>query len=56
MQICSLPYPSAALVIEWHIIGMFAPAFFAGWLVQRFGALPDHDRGCAHSSSLHRPP
>ena len=39
MQICGLPYPSAALVIEGHIIGMFAPAFFAGWLVQRFGVL-----------------
>ena len=39
MQICGLPYPSATLVIEWHIIGMFAPAFFAGWLIQRFGVL-----------------
>lgn len=39
MQMCGLPYPAAALVIEWHIIGMFAPAFFAGWLVQRLGVL-----------------
>jgi len=39
MQMCGLPYPSAALVIEGHIIGMFAPALFAGWLVQRFGVL-----------------
>ena len=39
MQFCGLPYPSAALVIESHIIGMFAPALFAGWLVQRFGVL-----------------
>jgi MFS family permease len=38
MQICGLPYSSAALVIEWHIIGMFAPALFAGALVHRFGA------------------
>lgn len=39
MQLCGLPYSSAALVIEWHIIGMFAPAFFAGALIQRFGVL-----------------
>ena len=39
MQICGLPYSSAALVIEWHIIGMFAPALVAGSLVHRFGAL-----------------
>jgi len=39
MQICGLPYDSAALVIQWHIIGMFAPALFAGALVHRFGAL-----------------
>jgi len=39
MQICSLPYSSAALVVEWHIIGMFAPALIAGSLVHRFGPL-----------------
>lgn len=39
MQMCGLPYASATLVIQWHIIGMFAPALFAGALVQRFGAL-----------------
>jgi MFS family permease len=39
MQMCGLPYASTALVIEWHIIGMFAPALVAGALVQRFGAL-----------------
>jgi MFS family permease len=39
MQICGLPYASAALVIQWHIVGMFAPALFVGRLVQRFGAL-----------------
>jgi len=37
MQICGLPYNSAALVVEWHIIGMFAPALVAGSLVHRFG-------------------
>jgi MFS family permease len=39
MQMCGLPFPSATLVIEWHIIGMFAPALVAGWLVHRFGVL-----------------
>ena len=39
MQICGLPYYSAALVVEWHIIGMFAPALVAGSLVHRFGPL-----------------
>jgi MFS family permease len=39
MQMCGLPYNSATLVIESHIIGMFAPALFAGWLIKRFGIL-----------------
>jgi len=28
------------LVIEWHIIAMFAPAFGTGWLIARLGNLP----------------
>jgi MFS family permease len=40
MQICSLPFSDAALVLEWHVIGMFAPGFFTGHLIRRFGALP----------------
>ena len=39
MQICGLPYAAAALVIQWHIIGMYAPALVMGSLVQRYGAL-----------------
>jgi MFS family permease len=31
-------FDSTALVIEWHIFAMFAPGFFAGSLVDRFGA------------------
>jgi MFS family permease len=30
-------FDDTALVIEWHIFAMFAPGFFAGWLVDRFG-------------------
>lgn len=39
MQQCGLPFDSAALVLEWHVLGMFVPSFFTGQLVQRFGAL-----------------
>ena len=40
MQMCKLPFSDAALVLEWHVIGMFAPGFFTGHLIKRFGALP----------------
>ncbi|MEN9889571.1 MAG: hypothetical protein RL559_1608 [Pseudomonadota bacterium] len=40
MQVCGYPFSDAALVLEWHVIGMFAPGFFTGSLIQRFGALP----------------
>jgi predicted MFS family arabinose efflux permease len=33
-------FESAALVLEWHVIGMFAPGFFTGHLIRRFGVLP----------------
>ncbi len=39
MQICKLPFEDAALVLEWHVIGMFAPGFFTGHLIRRFGTL-----------------
>jgi predicted MFS family arabinose efflux permease len=40
MQQCSLPFNDVALVLEWHVIGMFAPGFFTGHLIKRFGVLP----------------
>ena len=40
MQQCKLPFSEVALVLEWHVIGMFAPGFFTGHLIKRFGALP----------------
>ena len=40
MQICGLPFSDVALVLEWHVIGMFAPGFFTGHLIRRFGTLP----------------
>ena len=39
MGLCGHAYNSAALVIEWHVIGMFAPSFFTGSLIKRFGVL-----------------
>jgi MFS family permease len=40
MQQCSLPFSDAALVLEWHVIGMFAPGFVTGHLIKRWGVLP----------------
>ncbi|MGE5522333.1 MAG: MFS transporter [Rhodospirillaceae bacterium] len=32
-------FNDAALVLEWHVIGMYAPSFFTGWLINRLGVL-----------------
>ncbi len=40
MQVCGLPFSDVAWVLEWHVIGMFAPGFFTGHLIKRFGTLP----------------
>lgn len=47
MQTCGLPFSDAALVLEWHVIGMFAPGFFTGHLIRRFGAVPVMGAGVA---------
>ncbi len=39
MSFCSHPFSAAAFVIEWHVVGMYAPGFFTGSLIKRFGAL-----------------
>jgi predicted MFS family arabinose efflux permease len=39
MQTCGLPFSDVAWVLEWHVIGMFAPGFFTGHLIKRFGTL-----------------
>lgn len=39
MQMHSLPFSDVAMVLEWHVIGMFAPGFFTGHLINRFGTL-----------------
>lgn len=39
MGFCGHPYSDAANVISAHVIGMFAPSFFTGSLIKRFGVL-----------------
>ena len=38
MQFCGFSFNESASVIQIHILGMFAPAFFTGHLVAKFGA------------------
>lgn len=33
-------FADTTFVIEWHVLGMFAPSFFTGQLIRRFGVLP----------------
>jgi len=33
------PFHEAATVLQWHVLGMFAPSFFTGFLIARFGVL-----------------
>jgi MFS family permease len=33
-------FNQTATVIQWHVVGMFAPALFTGHLIDRFGAYP----------------
>ncbi len=39
MKTCGFPFSDAAWVLEWHVIGMFAPGFFTGALIKRYGAV-----------------
>jgi len=32
-------YETAALVVQWHMFGMYAPSFFTGWLIGKIGLL-----------------
>ncbi|AMR80577.1 MFS transporter [Cupriavidus nantongensis] len=38
MHICGHPQASANLGMQWHVIAMYAPSFFTGSLIARFGA------------------
>jgi len=39
MGVCGHPYGDAAFVISSHVVGMFAPSFFTGSLIKRFGTI-----------------
>ncbi len=39
MAVCGHAFNDTAFVIEWHMLGMFAPSFFMGHLISRFGSL-----------------
>ena len=47
MKVCGFGYPQAADVIMWHVIAMFAPGFFTGALLRRFGKEKVMLAGCA---------
>lgn len=38
MERLGYDFASTTSVIKWHVLGMFAPSFFTGRLIQRFGA------------------
>ena len=38
MRLCGLPQETANLGLQWHVIAMYAPSFFTGRLMARFGA------------------
>ncbi len=37
MIACNYGVNDSAGVIQWHLVGMYAPSFFTGWLIQRYG-------------------
>lgn len=39
MKHYAYPFADTAFVIQWHVFGMYAPSFFTGHLIRRFGAL-----------------
>lgn len=40
MEVCSLSFNETVFVLQWHVIGMFAPGLFTGSLISRYGILP----------------
>jgi MFS family permease len=40
MKMCGLDFNAATEVIQWHVLGMYVPAFFTGHLIRKFGLYP----------------
>ena len=39
MHHLAYPFSKTSFIIQWHVLGMFAPAFFTGHLIKRYGVL-----------------
>lgn len=39
MVACLHPFETAAFVIQWHVVGMYAPSFVTGHIIERIGVL-----------------
>jgi MFS family permease len=37
MAMCGLTFTQSTSVIQWHVLGMYVPSFFTGFLIARFG-------------------
>ncbi len=58
MKGADIGFAHTATVIQWHIVGMFAPSFFTGHLIHRFGVFKVMLAGffmlfCCIGSSIH---
>lgn len=40
MKLHQHTFGDTSFVIQWHVLGMFAPSFFTGHLIKRFGLIP----------------
>lgn len=40
MQMCGLGFGATAIVLQWHVVAMYAPGFATGHIIERFGVLP----------------
>ena len=38
MRLCGLPISASNMALQWHVVAMYAPSFFTGALIARFGA------------------
>ena len=38
MQACAYPFSDASWALQWHMVGMYAPMLFSGFLIERLGA------------------
>ncbi|MBN9371433.1 MAG: MFS transporter [Hydrogenophaga sp. SCN 70-13] len=47
MQVCGHDFTATAEVLQWHVVGMFAPGFVTGHLIKRMGVLPIMGLGVA---------